>query len=419
MAEKQQVSSCEADDGGRSLRCASVGALAVLLGVIGNQAAAGIVTAPARATPVHVSDAVDRLHVVFNNGDAVVFERSGDRYRQLGLTVAGQSYTLDLADCQPFGPVATDTLTLSPDDETRSAGTFTLLFQAGSEADVRFGELPRVQISFGRREPSLLLITRKTSARASYSDRLCSWRTPHEKANMRAHAEHEDTLARGTELATPELLDRFRTTQFFWQQREVGEFLIARRDPEVTHALASMLGAEDRHVRANAAYVLAGQGDPRGLDALFWILDDRSERACSQGVTVAPCTPESQRVSDRHYAIHLLGKLRDPRAIPVLGSLIGDPEVGYAVPWALRQIGTPEAVASLLFALDDPNPRTRMYAIQSLQEMRAREAVPRLRAMRNDTVRPNPGLPLTVGDAARAAVADLERRPEPTAPARR
>jgi hypothetical protein len=269
-----------------------------------------------------------------------VFKRSGDEYLEVGMTVAGESYTIDLDGCQRFGPVVVDTLNLSPDDGSRSSGTFTLSFSAGSDGDLRFGELPHVQIRFHRGELSDLLITRKTSERVSSSDRLCSWRTPRLEAAILADARYKDTVARGEDLSTSELLARFRTTEMFWRQREIGEFLVTRRGPAVNEALVPMLTSEDRHVRANAAYVLAKHGDQRGFDTLFAILKDWSARACGQGVPAGPCTSDSQRVADRYYAVHLLGELRDPRAIPVLAKLTDDPEVGYKVQWALGEIGT-------------------------------------------------------------------------------
>ena len=43
--------------------------------------------------------------------------------------------------------------------------------------------------------------------------------------------------------------------------------------------------------------------------------------------------------TDRYYAAHLLGDLKDPRGVDVLIPLLDDDDVGYIVPWSLAQIG--------------------------------------------------------------------------------
>ena len=138
---------------------------------------------------------------------------------------------------------------------------------------------------------------------------------------------------------------RFQSEPVFFKQFEVAKHIVALRDPRALPALASGLNHEDRHIKANVAFIFAGFKDQRGLATLYGILDDRSDRPLGQGmggvagnISMDRWWLKSQIVADRYYAVHLLGELGDPAAIPVLERLRGDPEVGYKVPWALDQI---------------------------------------------------------------------------------
>jgi HEAT repeat protein len=116
---------------------------------------------------------------------------------------------------------------------------------------------------------------------------------------------------------------------------------------------------------------------------------------------------ERQIAADRYYAAHLLGDLRDPRAIPILVPLLKDKEVNSVVPWALGQIGDPRAIAPLINTLGDASPSQRVLAIYALETLHAREAVPRLTSLLNDHARTNFGVQISVADAAKAAIAQL------------
>jgi hypothetical protein len=140
-------------------------------------------------------------------------------------------------------------------------------------------------------------------------------------------------------------VQRFQSEPVFYKQFEVAKHIVALRDPRALPELESGLNHEDRHVRANVAFVFAGLKDKRGLATLYGILDDRSDRPLGQGIPAIAGNIsmdrwwlKSQIVADRYYAVHVLGELGDPAAIPVLERLRDDPEVGYKVPWALDQI---------------------------------------------------------------------------------
>jgi HEAT repeat protein len=183
------------------------------------------------------------------------------------------------------------------------------------------------------------------------------------------------------------------------------------------------LTLDDRHLRGNAAFVFAGLGDPRGFEVITAILNDRSERTAGQGVAYLHTGPADQghpdakqflalQISaDRYYAAHLLGDLKDSRAVPILIQLLNDPEVNYIVPWSLGQIGDRSAVPSLIGALSDRNPDMRVLAIHALEQLGATEALPSLRLLLDDNQGSTFGQKVSVSEAARAAVTKLEPRP--------
>jgi HEAT repeat protein len=149
------------------------------------------------------------------------------------------------------------------------------------------------------------------------------------------------------ELPAPlqEPLRRFQTEQVFYKQLEVAKDIVALRDKRVLPALEGWLNHEDRHIRGNVAFIFAGLKDKRGLATIYEILDDHSDRPLGQGIPGVAGNInndrwwlKSQIEADRYYAVHLLGELGDPAAIPVLAQLRDDPEVGYKVPWAINEI---------------------------------------------------------------------------------
>lgn len=401
----------------RRVRCAQIAVVALALAAPPEHAAAELRPAGSRAVPRAVVVTDERTAVTLDNGDRVVFDRTRERFVRVAVEIAGRAYAVDLSDCAPLAAIDTRTLSLDfADERARDAGSFTLLFDAGASAELRASHASRVQITYVQRSPAMLLVTRRQDGARSFTEDLCRWRTPAQEAErsreLARRSAHQDTMARGAALPTLELVRRFVETEEFWRQLEVAQLLDARRDPAIVRAAAPLLESQDRHVRANAAYVLGKQGDPRGFGALVAMLHDRSPRACTQG-TPGPCTPLAQLMSDRYYAVHVLGLLGDPHAIEVLAPLVADREIGYKVPWALGRIGTRAAIPPLLHALDDPRPDVRVVAIHALQEMGARAAVPKLRTLVDDPTRSTFGELESVGEAARAAIRALERAPAP------
>jgi HEAT repeat protein len=203
-----------------------------------------------------------------------------------------------------------------------------------------------------------------------------------------------------------DLTDRFLASQSFPEQLEIGQQLVALRDVSVLQRIQPLLTEEDRHRRGNGALVLGGLGDAQGFNVIVAILNDRSARAPGQ-LGARWSLPEQIR-EDRYYSVHLLGMLKDPRAVPVLRAYWGDPDVNYKIPWALGEIGGAEAIEELVLALD--NPSADVYAIESLVKLKAAQALPKLRGMLDDIESNHAGDITTVGSAARRAIAAIEAK---------
>src|SRR5579863_1978567 len=123
-----------------------------------------------------------------------------------------------------------------------------------------------------------------------------------------------------------ELLQQFKTNRVFWQQFEVAKKLVATHNAVALEQLEPYLKDEDRHVRGNAAFVFAALGDDRGFGAIASILKDRSDRPEGQGTPGGNWSVQAQIASDRYYAAHLFGDLKDSRAVPILIPLLHDAE---------------------------------------------------------------------------------------------
>lgn len=102
----------------------------------------------------------------------------------------------------------------------------------------------------------------------------------------------------------------------------------------------------------------------------------------------------------RIEAIHALGKLDDPRAVPHLVSALKakDRDVRALAMGKLCFLNKPSIVPGVVKALDDSDPRVRQHAIYALQRMKARTTADRIAAMmtgdKNEIVRFNAALAL-------------------------
>src|SRR6185436_13832163 len=75
-----------------------------------------------------------------------------------------------------------------------------------------------------------------------------------------------------------DLLEKFSNAATFWEQAEVARKLIATGDTTIIGRIEKYLDTADRRKRCNAALVLAGLADKRGLAVIIGELEDTRPR---------------------------------------------------------------------------------------------------------------------------------------------
>lgn len=162
--------------------------------------------------------------------------------------------------------------------------------------------------------------------------------------------------------AAEELHKSFKSAQYFWQQADVAQKMIALGDKSVLPEMAQMLQSEDRHERCNAALVLAGLGDERGLEAALRELKDTAERPTRRIRSDGAPDLLGQIREDRYYAAHVLGQIGDRRAVPSLIDLLKDRAIAYKAAIVLGQLGDARAVSPLKEMLKSADPHEKLWA---------------------------------------------------------
>jgi len=166
------------------------------------------------------------------------------------------------------------------------------------------------------------------------------------------------------------LLEQFENATEFWEQFDLAKKIVALHDGSVLLRLEPSMRSEDMHRRGNAAFVFARLGDDRGFQIIKAILEDRSpKRAVFEIDSAGHPSPERQIRADRYYAAHLLGDLKDVRAVPILVPLLKDEEVREIVPWSLGEIGDKSAIPPLVEALSDNSLAMRVAALRSIEKL--------------------------------------------------
>jgi len=166
------------------------------------------------------------------------------------------------------------------------------------------------------------------------------------------------------------LVEQFESTTVFWEQFEVGKKIVALHDKSVLPRLEPWLRSPDMRRRGNAAFVFGRLGDDRGLETIQAIVDDRSpNRAVFEIDSAGHPNLARQIRTDRYYAAHLLGDLKDVRAVRILISLLKDEDVQDIVPWSLGEIGDKSAIPPLKEALNDKDVSVRAAALRALEKL--------------------------------------------------
>jgi HEAT repeat protein len=166
------------------------------------------------------------------------------------------------------------------------------------------------------------------------------------------------------------LVEQFESTTAFWEQFEVAKKIVALHDKSVLPRLELWLRCEDMRRRGNAAFVFARLGDDRGLEVIQAILEDRSrKRAVFEIDSAGHPSPALQIRADRYYAAHLLGDVKDVRAVPILIPLLKDEDIKEVVPWSLAEIGDKSAIPPLKEALADKDLTMRASALRALEKL--------------------------------------------------
>lgn len=144
-----------------------------------------------------------------------------------------------------------------------------------------------------------------------------------------------------------ELLEKFETARFFWQQAEIAEKLVSSGEKKIIPKMEKHLAETDRRRRCNAGLVLAGLGDKRGLAIIIRELEDKQPRPTDMIRSNGKPYPEGQIRTDRCYAAHVLGRLRDKEAVPVLIDATTDKTINLQAAISLGEIGDQRAIPAL------------------------------------------------------------------------
>jgi HEAT repeat protein len=161
-----------------------------------------------------------------------------------------------------------------------------------------------------------------------------------------------------------DLLREFKEVKWEWQRAEIVKKIIAKGDKSVVPQIAQMLASDDRRLRCDAGWVLAGLGDERGLPAVIAELTDASDRPTGRIRSNGARYVEGQIKDDHWYAACVLEKIRDPRAVSALIKALEDPDVSMEAAIALAHNNNERAAPALLAALErakaDGQPRGQL-----------------------------------------------------------
>ncbi|MBI5814194.1 MAG: HEAT repeat domain-containing protein [Nitrospinae bacterium] len=133
-----------------------------------------------------------------------------------------------------------------------------------------------------------------------------------------------------------------------WWVREIAtDALSALGGGKISQMISGLLHDEDEYVRRSAVEFYCRVKDPSVYAALVQLLADKDWWV-------------------REKAITALGLIGSPDAIPEIAKMTGDSEVKWAIPRALKSIGSPEGLKPLGVLLKDDQRQIRFEALEAV-----------------------------------------------------
>lgn len=158
-----------------------------------------------------------------------------------------------------------------------------------------------------------------------------------------------------------ELLETFASSAYPAQQGEIARKIIALGDKSAIPKMLVHLDSPKRGERCNAALVLDGLGDERGLPIIISELEDKEPRPTTLKRSDGRPYPEGQIIQDRYYAASLLGQIKKKEAVPALVRTTTDKALSDIAAISLGDIGDKSAIPALRKMSED-FPDRRLWA---------------------------------------------------------
>jgi HEAT repeat protein len=133
----------------------------------------------------------------------------------------------------------------------------------------------------------------------------------------------------------------------WWVREMATDALSALGGEKISSMIMGLLNDGDEYVRRSAVEFFCRVKDEAAFELLVGLLDDKDWWV-------------------REKAITALGLIGDPKAIPHLEKLTGDSEVKWALPSALKKMGTKAALKPLSALMKDGQRQIRLAAIEAV-----------------------------------------------------
>lgn len=133
----------------------------------------------------------------------------------------------------------------------------------------------------------------------------------------------------------------------WWVREMATDALSALGGEKISSMIMGLLNDGDEYVRRSAVEFFCRVKDAAAFELLVGLLDDKDWWV-------------------REKAITALGLIGDPKAIPHLEKLTGDSEVKWALPSALKKMGTKAALKPLSALMKDGQRQIRLAAIEAV-----------------------------------------------------